>query len=156
MNKIKLIIDHDVLEKYYKYYFKKYPRRRNKPIENPIPPSLNSWMIMPRFKMNSQKQAWKEFGDWLVRYNGLGDKKIAKCRVVIEYFFPDRRKRDADNYTPKNLFDSFTVSGLLIDDDFNHIESLTIKGNYSKEHPRTEITFIERKGKGVKHNNECL
>jgi len=138
---IKIIIDNNILEKYREYYFEKYPRRKNNPIKKPIPPSLNSWMIMRRFQMNHQKQVWKEFGEWLVNYYGYTNKKIDKCKIIIEYFFDSKRRHDADNYTPKNLFDSFTVSGLLIDDDFNHVESLTIKGNYSKENPRTEIIF---------------
>jgi hypothetical protein len=138
---IKLVIDNDVLKKYNKYYFEKYPRRKKVPILKPIPPSLNVWMVMPRFQMNAQKQIWKEFGEWLVKYNKLENKKVDKCNIIIEYFFDSKRRHDADNYTPKNLFDSFTVSGLLIDDDFNHVESLTIKGNYSKENPRTEIVI---------------
>ena len=141
-NEIKIVIDNDVIDKYYKWYFAEYPRRKKRNIEKPIPPSLNTWMIMPRFKMNTQKQAWKDFGKWLVKYYGYENKKLPKCKIVIEYFFDSKRRRDADNYTPKNLFDSFTVSGLLIDDDFDHVESLTIKGNYSKENPRTEILFI--------------
>lgn len=141
MQEIKIVIDYDVLNKYYEEYFSKYPKRKKKSIESPIPPSLNVWMIMPRFKMNAQKQAWKEFGTWLVEYNGLSNKMIDKCQITIEYFFGTKHRHDADNFTPKNLFDSFTVSGLLIDDDFDHVESLTIKGNYSKENPRTEIVF---------------
>lgn len=137
----KLVIDNNALEEYNKYYFEKYPKRRVVPIKKPIPPSLNVWMVMPRFKMNSQKQSWKDFGVWLVGYYGLENKKIEKCNIVIEYFFDSRRRHDADNYTPKNLFDSFTQAGLLVDDDFNHVESLTIKGNYSKENPRVEIIF---------------
>lgn len=142
MNEIKIVIDNKVLAKYYLEYFAKNPRRRKKTIESPIPPSLNTWMIMPRFKMNAQKQAWKEFGKWLVGYYKFSNMKIAKCKIIIEYFFDSKRRHDADNYTPKNLFDSFTVSGLLIDDDFNHVESLTIIGNYSKENPRTEIRIM--------------
>lgn len=138
---IKIIINNDILDIYKNYYFDKYPKRKKTPIVKPIPPSLNSWMIMPRFQMNSQKQAWKEFGEWLVDYYGFRNKKIEKCKIIIEYFFDSKRRHDADNYTPKNLFDSFTVSGLLVDDDFNHVESLTIKGSYSKEDPRTEISF---------------
>lgn len=141
MNMIKIVIDNQIIDEYYKWYFDKYPKRKKRNIESPIPPSLNAWMIMPRFKMNAQKQAWKDFGSWIVKYNGLENKKIDKCNIVIEYFFNDHRRRDADNYTPKNLFDSFTFRGLLIDDDFNHVEALTIKGNYSKSNPRTEINI---------------
>jgi Holliday junction resolvase RusA-like endonuclease len=139
---LNIVINNDVLIKYLDYYFDKYPRRNKKPIEKSIPPSLNTWMTMPRFQMNAQKQAWKEFGAWLVGYYGLENKKIEKCNIVIEYFFDSKRRHDADNYTPKNLFDSFTVSGLLVDDDLDHVESLTIKGNYSKDNPRTEIRII--------------
>jgi len=142
MNEILISIDNNVIEKYLKEYFKKYPKRKKRPIEKSIPPSLNAWMVMPRFQMNNQKQNWKEFGEWLVRYYGYENKKIEKCKIIIEYFFNSKRRHDADNYTPKNLFDSFTSSGLLIDDDFNHVESLTIKGNYSKENPRTEIRIV--------------
>jgi len=138
----KIVIDKELLKVYNEYYFKKYPKRKKIPIKNPIPPSLNQWMIMKRFQMNFEKQTWKEFGEWVVIYKGLQNKKIDKCEIVIEYFFGDKRRRDADNYTPKNLFDSFTVSGLLIDDDFNHVQSLTIKGGYCKDNPRAEITFI--------------
>jgi Holliday junction resolvase RusA-like endonuclease len=138
-NQIKLVINNDILNKYYKYYFKKYPRRKKKPIERPIPPSLNQWMVMPRFQMNNQKQIWKEFGEWLVFCYGYQNMRIDKCNITIIYYFDSKRKHDADNYTPKNLFDSFTSSGLLIDDDFNHVQSLTIKGDYCKSNPRTEI-----------------
>ena len=138
---IKIIIDRNVIEEYRKYYFEKYPKRKKFPIKKPIPPSLNTWMIMKRFRMNHEKQVWKEFGKWLVFYYKYNDLKIEFCKITIEYFFDSKRRHDADNYTPKNLFDSFTSSGLLVDDDFNHVESLTIKGNYSKENPRTEITI---------------
>lgn len=142
MNEIKITINNEILEKYYEHYFEIYPKRKKRFIKSPIPPSLNNWMIMPRFQMNNQKQNWKEFGRWLVEYYELENKKIEKCNIIIEYFFNSKRRHDADNYTPKNLFDSFTVSGLLVDDDFDHVESLTIKGNYSKDDPRTEINII--------------
>ena len=145
MDDVKIIINKKSVDDYLLYYFVKYPKRKKPPITKPIPPSLNDWMIMPRFKMNSQKQIWKEFGIWLIKENNLENMKINKCEITIEYFFKDKRKRDSDNYTPKNLFDSFVISGLLIDDDFGHVESLTLKGNYSKEDPRMEITFSEIK-----------
>jgi len=138
-----LVIDKSIIEKYNEYYFNKYPKRKKIPITKPIPPSLNTWMVMRRFQMNHLKQVWKEFGVWLVNFYGYKDLNIEKCKIEIEYFFDSKRRHDADNYTPKNLFDSFTSSGFLVDDDFNHVESLTIKGNYSKENPRTEIRVIE-------------
>ena len=92
-------------------------------------------MVMKRFQMNHQKQVWKEFGEWLVQYYKLENKQIEYCQIIMDYYFPDYRKRDPDNYSPKNLFDAFTVSGLLIDDDFNHVESLLIRGQVDKGNP---------------------
>jgi Holliday junction resolvase RusA-like endonuclease len=142
MKKLKLTINKIILAEYSEYYFKKYPGRKKLPIKSPIAPSLNQWMIMRRFQMNHQKQTWKEFGIWLVNRYGFQNKKLNKCKIIIEYFFDSKRRHDSDNYCPKNLFDSFTEAGLLVDDDFEHVESLTIKGNYDKENPRTEITFV--------------
>lgn len=94
---------------------------------------------MKRPQMNGEKQKWKDFIVWLINEYNLQDKKIQKAIVTFTYFFPTKHRHDADNYTPKNIMDGFTESGLLIDDDFNHIQMLCIKGGYDKENPRTEI-----------------
>lgn len=137
--KLNITINEDIIKKYNQYYFKKYPKRRVPPIKNPIPPSLNQWMIMKRPQMNNEKQKWKEFIVWLINYYQLQNKQIKKAIITFTYFFKTRRRHDADNYTPKNVLDGFTESGLLIDDDFSHIEMLCIKGGYDKKNPRTEI-----------------
>lgn len=102
-------------------------------------------MVMPRFQMNFEKQKWKEFGKWLVSYYGLENKQIEKCEITIFYYFPTKHKHDADNYTPKFLFDGFVFGGLLVGDDFDHVQSLTIKGGYCKGNPKVEfhISYIK-------------
>ena len=136
---IKLTINQNELEDYYKYYFGKYPRRSVKPIKKPIPPSLNQWMIMKRPQMNGEKQKWKEFIVWLAHKYNLQDKQIDNAEIIFTYYFPTKHRHDADNYTPKFAMDGLTESGLLVDDDFEHIRTLTICGGYDKENPRTEI-----------------
>lgn len=140
---IKLIINQDELDDYHEYYFKKYPKRRVKPIKKPIPYSLNQWMIMPRSQMNSEKQKWKDFIVWLVNKYNLQNRKIDNAEIIFIYYFPTKHRHDADNYTPKFAMDGLTESGLLIDDDFEHIKTLTICGGYDKENPRTEIHIRE-------------
>ena len=66
-NCIKLILDQTVLDKYNKYYFNKYPKRKKIPIERPIHPSINKWMILQRPAMNNLKQTWKEFCQWWIK-----------------------------------------------------------------------------------------
>lgn len=141
INNINIIINNEILQEYYNYYFNKYPRRKKKPIKSPIPPSLNQWMVMQRPQMNNEKQIWKEFIVWLINKNNLQNKNIDKAIVTFTYYFPTKHRHDADNYTPKNIMDGFTESKLLTDDDFNHIEMLCIKGGYDKSNPRTEINI---------------
>lgn len=141
MSQLKIIIDKEIIEKYEKYYFEKYPRRKKSPIKKPIPPSLNQWMVMKRFQMNHLKQIWKEFIEWLVKENGLENKKIPPCDIVIKYEFPDKRRRDCDNYFPKNILDGMVSSGLLVDDSLFYVKSIMITGKYSKE--KEARTIIE-------------
>ena len=63
-----------------------------------------------------------------------------KSLVEITYYFPDRRRRDADNYAGKYLLDGLKKAGVIVDDDLNHI-STVIHGDYDKDNPRTEIAI---------------
>ncbi len=51
----KIIIDQALVDEYCEYYFKLHPKAKKKPIEKPMHPSLNTWMILPRIQMNSLK-----------------------------------------------------------------------------------------------------
>jgi len=44
INQVNIVIDNDVLDKYHEFYFRKYPKRKVKPIDKPIPPSLNAFI----------------------------------------------------------------------------------------------------------------
>ena len=139
MSQLLLIIDNNTLKSYSEYYFGKYPGRRKFPIESPHHPSINKWMIMKRMPMNNLKSKWKEFVVWFVEENGLTNKKIEKCTMTFVSFFKTKVKKDCDNQTPKFLLDGFVEAGLIVDDDFFHLESITIRCGYDKLNPRTEI-----------------
>jgi hypothetical protein len=139
---LKLVIDNDVVDKYHTYYFKQYPKRNKKPIDSPTHPSINKWMIMKRPMMNDLKQKWKDFIVWFVEDNGLTNKKIEKCSMTFISYFKTKICKDCDNTVPKFILDGMAESGLIIDDDSLHVESLTLKCGYDKENQRTEI-FIE-------------
>ena len=69
---------------------------------------------------------------------------VSSSDIIITVFFDTKRRHDVDNQVPKFLLDSFTESGFIIDDDENHLHSLTLKTGYDKDNPRTEIEIIER------------
>jgi crossover junction endodeoxyribonuclease RusA len=58
--------------------------------------------------------------------------------VSITYFFPDRRRRDPDNYSGKMILDGLVRAGILKDDSFNCIR-LLLAAECDKTNPRTEL-----------------
>ena len=138
-NKIKLVLDQDVLDRYYRDYFKKYPKRRKRYIERPLHPSINTWMILQRPAMNKLKQEWHDFIDWWIHDLHLEDSHLDQFCLTFKTYKPPRRRSDPDNTVPKFILDGFTDSGFIQDDCGTHLKALTLSTDYDKEHPRTEI-----------------
>lgn len=142
MEEIKLVFDEETLRRYEKEcYFLKHPKAKKKPLAHPYQESMNVWMIMKRPQMNALKQKWKDFMVWFVQDQGYGNLRIEECEMIHTVYKPTRRRLDLDNSTPKFEIDGLVESGLIIDDDMDHIKSLTLRGGYDKERPRTEIVL---------------
>ena len=136
---ITLTLNKEVLEKYNQYYFKKYPKRKKVPIERPLHPSINVWMIMKRPAMNNLKQIWKEFCVWWIQDLGYQNLNLKEFEMTFITYMPTKRRSDPDNMSPKFILDGFSEAGLILDDDGTHLKSLTLQTSYDKENPRTEI-----------------
>lgn len=89
--------------------------------------------------MNALKQKWKDFITWFVEDQGYSNLRIEKCEMTYTVFKPTHRRLDLDNYAPKFIQDGLVESGLIVDDDMDHVLSLTLRGGYDPERPRTEI-----------------
>ena len=140
---ITLILDNSTLEKYDEYYFSLHPKAKKRPIEHPYHPSINTWFIMRRPELNQLKQKWKDFVVWWINDLGYQDKKLDKFAMTLTVYFPTKRRHDLDNLVPKFILDGFTESGFIIDDDENHLTSLTFKSGHDKNNPRTVIEIEE-------------
>ena len=152
MKEIKLVFDDDTLRRYEEErYFILHPKAKKKPITHPYQESMNVWMIMKRPQMNALKQKWKDFMVWFVEDQGYRNLRIEQCEMIFTVYKPTRRRLDLDNNTPKFVIDGLVEAGFVIDDDMSHIISLTIRGGFDKDRPRTEILIhiIEEK-----ENNE--
>ena len=142
MNKeLRLTIDNNVLDKYSEYYFKKHPRAKNKPIDNPYHPSTNQWMIMRRPQMNALKQKWKDFIVWFINDLGYQKMNIDSCEMEVRTYRKINRAFDLDNTTIKFIQDGFVESGFLADDNHRILKKITLMGGIDKENPRTEIVI---------------
>ncbi len=136
----KLVMDKQVIDEYCDYYFSIHTRAWKKPIERPLHPSLNTWMILPRVQMNTLKQKWKDFGVWWIKKLGYDGLMLDKFAAEVTVYMPSRRRFDLDNHcNEKFLWDAFIEAGFIVDDDCDHLTSLLLKGGYDKENPRTEI-----------------
>ena len=98
---------------------------------------------MKRPQMNALKQKWKEFVIWWINDMGYQDKLLEKFEVTFTVYFSTRRRHDLDNQVPKFILDGFVESGFMVDDDSNHLTSLTYRAGYDKDNPRTEIDIEE-------------
>lgn len=107
-------------------------------IVNEIPPSNNQYMgNSHNFNIyRKEKEKWH----WLIAAatKDRPDSPYEKARVYITYFFPDKRRRDPDNYAGKMILDPLVRIGILRDDSFKNVE-LVLRGSYDKNNPRTEI-----------------
>lgn len=110
-----------------------------------IPPSNNKYMGRgtvkgQAFAYQNEKQRW----EWLVKaaVKKKPKKPLKKARVQITYFFPDRRRRDPDNYSGKFLLDGLTRAGIIEDDSFSNVQ-LELRGECDRKNPRTEIELEE-------------
>lgn len=136
---IEITIDSNTLNRYNQYYFNLHPRAKKRPIERPIHPSINKWMILKRVVMNNLKQKWKDFIVWVIKDMGYENLKIDKCEIEYCSYLPSKRRSDTDNFVPKFINDGLVESGIIVDDDYVHLRRIILCCGYDKDNPRTEI-----------------
>lgn len=136
---ILLTIDNDVLARYDEHYFSIHTKAYKRPIPHPYHESINVWMIMKRPAMNALKQKWKDFIRWLVDEQGYSNLHISKCEINQTVYYPNNRRHDVDNSTPKFIIDGLVGSGMILDDDSEHLTKLTLECKTDIKNPRTEI-----------------
>jgi Holliday junction resolvase RusA-like endonuclease len=66
-----------------------------------------------------------------------------KAEVRIVYYFRTNRRRDQDNYAPKQLLDSMRKADILADDNAEVLRLLPVELRVDKERPRTEVFVRE-------------
>lgn len=106
-----------------------------------LPPSLNRVAGRGPYNYRQAKERFTE----QVRMNCLNYRPktpINRATVTIRYYFPDKRRRDPDNYSGKFLLDGLTKAGIIADDSFNHI-TLRLEAYCDPDRPRTEIIVEE-------------
>lgn len=105
-----------------------------------IPPSNNKFIGRTnRWEYQKTKKEWCNYIN--IFCNPKPVEPIKKAIVNLIYFFPDKIKRDPDNYSGKMILDGLVQVGILKDDNFDCIDLNIKKGGVDKENPRTEISI---------------
>lgn len=113
-----------------------------------VPPSNNKFIGREnRWEYQRVKKEWLMLVRNAINTAGIPSKCFEKAKVEILYTFPDRRRRDPDNYSGKMILDALTTCGIIKDDSFDVID-LSIKAAYEKGVERTTIT-VTGGGAGV-------
>lgn len=108
-----------------------------------IPPSNNRFIGQnKRWEYQKYKKDWASKVSTAL--NGqIPIKPIERAEVHIHYFFPDRRRRDPDNYSGKMLLDPLVKFGVLLDDSFKNVKLKLSAEVVPKVNKGTRITIIE-------------
>lgn len=105
-----------------------------------IPPTINKYIGRSNIW---EYQSDKKKVHKAIQLTTIGKNyKIEKCKIIIIYYFKDRRRHDPSNYD-KMILDGLVEANIIADDNYGVITEFTTKGDYDKNNPRTEIV-IER------------
>ena len=81
-----------------------------------LPPSLNAYRLLHWCKQHKLKKQWAR--EVFVEWHRMSRPKFQRVRITLVFTFPDRRKRDLDNYMATgSKFVGDSVKGLFIPDD---------------------------------------
>lgn len=112
-------------------------------IINHFPPNLNEYRNLHYRVSNKLKKDWA-----LIVQNAVHKQKIERVNKVImtyTFHFKDNYRRDPDNFAAcaKFIQDALITSGVLIDDDFNHVVELRVRRGANAAPPYILITLEE-------------
>lgn len=106
-----------------------------------VPPILNQFAGRKNtWEYRAAKKQWSD-AVYIACMAQRPYETLEKAMVRIDYYFPDRRRHDADNYSGKFLHDGLTRAKVIQDDDFAHL-CTAAHGHVDRENPRTEITVV--------------
>jgi Holliday junction resolvase RusA-like endonuclease len=113
-------------------------------IKGRIPSKKNNKRMIPGRGIISSKKyvEWEKMATWVlisqkVKANCVP--AIKKCKMTLEFYGPDKRKWDLTNKA-EGVMDALVKAGILIDDNYQVVEQLTLKyKGLDRDNPRVII-----------------
>lgn len=107
-----------------------------------LPPSLNTYSRMHWTEQRQTAMAWKRI--MVANWHQAGRKQFTKVHVTLCFYFPDRHRRDLDNYIATgSKFTGDALKGFAIPDDSpEYLAGWTFSYRYA-DIEQTTITIRE-------------
>lgn len=109
-----------------------------------LPPTLNALNNMHHMTRAKMKGHWSDMVRTACRVYNI--KPIKRASITMELYFPDRRRRDLDNYSGlgfKFLLDGLVENGILPDDSISEVVELRIVYGGTSKPPHVMIYIAE-------------
>lgn len=104
------------------------------------------WFSLNKSLHWSEKRKIKsEWQDWVAGQFKYGNPTYIHPTIQITIFFPDKRRRDPDNFEPikKPIMDGLVQAGVIKDDSSKDYNWKRLEMEYDKDNPRVEIEVEE-------------
>ena len=134
----------DNLDRFLSEYYKTHRKGKKPIVESPMSRSLNKMLIITnRIVQNAHKQNMKAYTCFIVKDLGLENLGISSANLNVHFVFPTKIRHDLDNFLGgcKEQVDGFSESGLIVDDDYSHIHTISSSAEYIKGETKMIFTF---------------
>lgn len=142
-NEIRIIFNKEMVEKYRKEYFKKYPSRKKFDLK-PTAMSLNEFTAKTRMVQAGYKVKYAEFVQFVLEQLDIPKLNLEQCHLTVNFKWKDMRRRDYDNYciTLKFYMDQIVKYGLIADDNFHVIDGVDLRMEVDKTLDEHIVEFV--------------
>ncbi len=108
-----------------------------------LSPNCTIGSIGGRFMKASAIKKYRRLSKEAVQEEGIESGPWRKVEVNAVFYHETKRKHDEDNATGslKAAYDGIVDSGLVTDDDYDHMKRGSPKFSIDKKHPRIELTI---------------
>lgn len=104
-------------------------------------PPINEWKSWHWRKYNAEKKRWREM---ILPFTRTMYHVAIGSRVAVEvvFRFPDHRRHDPDNYSPKFILDALVAGKVLPDDDCRVVRKLLVECLTGCAYPGTSVILL--------------
>lgn len=134
----------DNLKEFLEDYYSTHRKTKKPIIEDCLPRSMNKIItITNRIVQNNHKKHRALYVEYLIHKLGLEKIGICETDLKLEFVFPTLVRHDLDNMMAgmKEVLDPFSELGVILDDNYKIIKSLSATARYEKDVRKMIMTF---------------